>query len=149
MKAEQTLGKLWEEFVHQDEGQTSGQMGPLQLCSVEKPGMQLNNASAQVGNGEPLGASRRGDRPAGGRTAPLVTELLPVPGFLSHHIWGRLASVEAPKGAPKGAPKVLPWQHPPWGRGSPPCRAGRQRGTYVPADLGKLVSLPYRERQEL
>ena len=48
MKAEQTLGKLWEEFVHQDEGQTSGQMGPLQLCSVEKPGMQLNNASAQA-----------------------------------------------------------------------------------------------------
>lgn len=28
MKAEQTLGKLWQEFEHRDEGQTSGQMGP-------------------------------------------------------------------------------------------------------------------------
>ena len=41
MKTEQTLGKLWEEFVHQDEGQTSGQMGPLQLCSVKKPACSL------------------------------------------------------------------------------------------------------------
>ncbi|KAI4546551.1 hypothetical protein MG293_003106 [Ovis ammon polii] len=48
MKAEQTLGKLWQEFVHQDEGQTSGQMRTLQLYSVEKPGMKVNKASAQL-----------------------------------------------------------------------------------------------------
>lgn len=61
MKAEQTLGKLWLEFVHQDEGQTSGQMRPLQLHSMEKPGMKVNKASAQVGNGEPLWVLAEGE----------------------------------------------------------------------------------------
>lgn len=28
--------------------------GHVQLCSVEKPSIQVNKASAQVGNGEPL-----------------------------------------------------------------------------------------------
>lgn len=36
-EAEQTLGKLWQEFVHQDEGQTSGQCGRYNSTAWKSP----------------------------------------------------------------------------------------------------------------
>lgn len=99
MKAEQTLGKLWLEFVHQDEGQTSGQMRPLQLYSIEKPGMKVNKASAQVGNGEPLWVLAEGET---GQEQDILlpsrltpsSPRLPVPSHL-----GKASQCGSPKGA--------------------------------------------------
>lgn len=92
--------------------------------------MKVNKASAQ-GNGEPLWVLAEGETGHGRTYCSPQTESLPVPGFLSHHIWGRLASVEAPRSSGSTLPG---------GVGSPPCRAGRQRGKYVPADLESWCS---------
>ena len=89
-----------------------------------------------------MGASGRGDQPGGGLTAPPLTELLPVPGFLPRHIWGKLVRLEAPKSQGCLGSTL------PGGWVGPPCRAGGQRGKGLPADPGELVSLSYREREE-